>query len=86
MMATTSTHHDQSTKVDWMSFLDDKAVFNENKWKIIFVNFGFSKALTPAECGIQSNRRCLLVKALAQRGIEKQASELIERKEGREHS
>ena len=46
MMATTSTHHDQSTKVDWMSFLDDKAVFDENEWKIIFVNFGFSKALT----------------------------------------
>ena len=84
MMATTSTHHDQSTKDDWMSndaFWDDKAVFDENEWKIILVDFGFSKVLTPAECGIQNNRRRLSVRALVQRGIEKQASELIERKD-----
>jgi len=83
-MATTSTHHDQSTKVDWMSndaFWDDKAVFDENEWTIILVDFGFSKALTPAECGIQNNRRLLSVRALVQRGIEKQASELIDRKD-----
>ena len=78
---TTSTHHDQSTKVDWMSndaFWDDKAVFEENEWTIVLVDFGFSKALTPAECGIQNNRRRLSVRALVQRGIEKQASELID--------
>jgi serine/threonine protein kinase len=85
---TTSTHHDHSTKDDWMSndaFWDDKAVFDETEWMIILVDFGFAKALTPDECGIQNSSERLSVRTLVHRGIEKQASELIERKDDSIH-
>lgn len=51
-----SSMHVQSSKDDWMSndaFWDDKAVSHLEEckaWKIILVDFGFAKALTPDEC------------------------------------
>ena len=43
----------ETNKDDWMSndkFWDDKAVFNDKEWKVVLVDFGFARALTPAEC------------------------------------
>jgi serine/threonine protein kinase len=83
-MATTSTHHDKSKKDDWMSYdsyWDDNAVFNENEWQIVLVDFGFAKALRPDECGTQNSGRRTSIRTLVQRGIEKQASQILERKD-----
>ncbi|KAL3766495.1 hypothetical protein ACHAW5_001164 [Stephanodiscus triporus] len=79
--ATTSTHHDQSTRDDWMSndaFWDDKAAFDDSEWTIVLVDFGFAKALTPAECGVENNNgrsRRPSVMTLIKGNIEKQASD-----------
>jgi len=53
------------------AFWDDKATFDE--WKIVLVDFGFAKALTPAEAGIHKNPKAS-VRHLVQRGIDRQES------------
>lgn len=83
-MATTSTHHDKSTMDDWMSYdsyWDDSAVFNEAEWQMVLVDFGFAKALRSDECGCENSRRRTSVRTLVQRGVEKQASQILERKD-----
>ncbi|KAL7535005.1 hypothetical protein ACHAXR_008155, partial [Thalassiosira sp. AJA248-18] len=80
-----TSSHNQSNGHDWMAndaFWDDKADFNEKEWKIVLVDFGFARALTPEEVGVSddlrsssSGRRRSSVRHLVQRGIVKQASQ-----------
>jgi len=71
----------ETNKDDWMSndkFWDDKTEFNDKEWKVVLVDFGFARALTPAECGVKSSGGGRgSVRNLVQRGIEKQASQAI---------
>lgn len=49
----------KQAKEDWMTndaLWDDKAAF-ANEWKIVLVDFGFAKALTPKEVGLERNER-----------------------------
>eukprot|EP00985_Skeletonema_marinoi_P032137 scaffold38986_cov153-Skeletonema_marinoi.AAC.4 len=61
------------TKEDWMTndaLWDDKAVFT-NEWKCVLVDFGFAKALTPKEVGLERNMsRQASVGSFVQREIE----------------
>ncbi len=61
-----------STDNDWLSndsFWDDKANFDDNEWKVILVDFGFAKALTPTDVGHKQS-----VMNLMNSQIEKQMS------------
>ena len=63
------------TAIDWMSndsFWDDKAIFDESQWKVVLVDFGFAKALTPNEVGEVGKNAS--VRNLVRHQIEKQAS------------
>lgn len=66
------------THEDWLTndaLWDDKAVFN-NEWKVILVDFGFARALTPKEVGLQNNSsRRSSVRNLVQRSFEKKGIE-----------
>lgn len=59
------------TKEDWSTndaIWQDMAVFNADEWKIMLVDFGFAKALTPFEVGFQNNsKRRASVSILAKR-------------------
>ena len=69
--------HNQ-TKEDWMAndaLWDDRAVFDEKEWTVVLVDFGFAKALTPAECKQKGNNNRSSVRNLVQLGIEKQESQ-----------
>jgi serine/threonine protein kinase len=50
-------------------FWDDNHNFDDKVWKVVLVDFGFAKALTPAEVGKRQS-----VRTLVQRTIQKQAS------------
>lgn len=46
------------TQEDWLTndaLWDDAETFTTNDWKIVLVDFGFAKALTPQEVGLQNN-------------------------------
>mmetsp|Transcript_11752 Transcript_11752/g.19233 ORF Transcript_11752/g.19233 Transcript_11752/m.19233 type:complete len:423 (-) Transcript_11752:170-1438(-) len=64
--------HNQA-KEDWMTndaLWDDKAEFT-NEWKIVLVDFGFAKALTPKEVGLErKTHRQASVRSFVQRTIE----------------
>ncbi|KAL7533310.1 hypothetical protein ACHAXR_005164 [Thalassiosira sp. AJA248-18] len=72
-----------SNETDWVAndaLWDDTAVFDETEWKIILVDFGFARALTPEEVGFSddlvsssSERRRSSVSKLAQLEVERQA-------------
>mmetsp|Transcript_9174 Transcript_9174/g.19572 ORF Transcript_9174/g.19572 Transcript_9174/m.19572 type:complete len:489 (+) Transcript_9174:116-1582(+) len=51
------------------SFWDDKATFDEKEWKVVLVDFGFAKALTPTDVGNKQS-----VMNLMNSQIEKQMS------------
>ena len=77
-----ASHTMQSNKDDWMTndaYWDDKAKFDDTEWKVVLVDFGFARALTPDQIGMKSggsSGKRASGRNLVQRGIEKQASQL----------
>ena len=63
----------KQTKEDWMTndaLWDDKAVFT-NEFRLVLVDFGFAKALTPKEVGLERDSfRQASVRSFVQRTIE----------------
>ena len=75
-----STQHKQTT-ADWLAkdeLWDDNATFDEEEFKVVLVDFGFAKALTPKEIGLdKSSKKGFSVRNLVDRGIQRQASQHI---------
>ncbi|KAL7477477.1 hypothetical protein ACHAW6_003279 [Cyclotella cf. meneghiniana] len=58
------SHHD-----DWMtndSLWNDKAIFDENKWKLVLVDFGLAKALTPQQVGVRQSVKQIFARQASQ--------------------
>jgi serine/threonine protein kinase len=73
-MKTDETMIQNQTQEDWLTndaLWDDKAVFT-NEWRLILVDFGFARALTPKEV-LQNNSTS--VRSLVQRTIEEKGNE-----------
>ncbi len=76
MMKTDHSLIQKQTKEDWMTndaLWDDKTVFT-NEWKLVLVDFGFARALTRKEVGLergssrQASVRCLVQRTFEEKG------------------
>lgn len=69
----TSAQYDLKDATSWKvddNLWDDEAIFNEKEWRMKLVDFGFARALTPTECGVQNgHQRRPSISELIQRGI-----------------
>ncbi|KAL3785012.1 hypothetical protein HJC23_007933 [Cyclotella cryptica] len=58
------SHHD-----DWMANDDlwnDAYIFDESEWKVVLVDFGFAKALTPQQVGVRQSVRQIFARQASQ--------------------
>jgi serine/threonine protein kinase len=74
----TSAQYDLKDATSWKvddNLWDDEAIFNEKEWRMKLVDFGFARALTPAECGVlNGHQRRPSMSELIQRGITNEKS------------